>query len=275
MTPNRTGSTRRAALSSATAPSFGPAHAALAGLLLGAAAAPVLAQTAVPGTAAQGYAIYQNGTGGKPACASCHGPDPTAPAAMGIQAYGAGNPAAILDAWGMPPMNALNFSSAIDFTGRVGLGNYLAFPAAGTAPFSIFSMSQVTFGSVIVGQNSTQTVTLSNIGAAAITGLALQPLPSAAGVTETTDCGATLASGASCSINVTFAPSTSGAVSGGYVASSNNDANTAHTLFISATGTAASAPAASSGGGGGIGWLGLAGLLAAAGARRGRSRQSE
>jgi pseudomonalisin len=74
-------------------------------------------------------------------------------------------------------------------------------------PALLLSATGVNFGNLIVGQSVTQTVTLTNTGTAplvfsnAITG-------SSFGFSWTNDCSASLAAGASCSLQITFTPNT-------------------------------------------------------------------
>ena len=68
------------------------------------------------------------------------------------------------------------------------------------------------FGNVQSGQASTaKTVTLKNTGGAA---MAITSITASGPFAQTNDCGATLEAGASCSINVTFAPTSTGAKTG-------------------------------------------------------------
>jgi len=212
-------------------------------------------------TAAEGYAIYQNGTGGQPACAGCHGADPlhsTNPTILNA----AGNPAFLLTAWMMAPMNQYNYPNVIDANGRTAIATYLLYPSAGTQPFSLFSSGSLNFGSLNVGQSAQQINTLTNIGALAITGLAIQANPSAAGVTQSNTCPATLAPNASCTVAITFAPMANGTANAGFVASASNDANASDTFFVYASaGTPMTGGSSSGGGGGSISSLALLALL--------------
>jgi hypothetical protein len=77
--------------------------------------------------------------------------------------------------------------------------------------------TSLAFGTVTVGSNSaTQTLTLSNTGTAAFTGLTVAVTAQfnrPAGATGGT-CTATLAAGATCTINIRFSPTTAGAKTG-------------------------------------------------------------
>jgi len=102
---------------------------------------------------------------------------------------------------------------------RNGLGRLLgclaaALPACGGggasaqhAPRAILDRTQLDFGPVPVGKTSSRSILLTNDGAASL------PLPSIAArgaYSQTNDCGASLAVGASCTIAVTFAPGAAG-----------------------------------------------------------------
>jgi len=91
-------------------------------------------------------------------------------------------------------------------------------PLSGTGthavPGAALSPTHLTFGSQTVGTTSpSQTVTLTNtgIGSLTITGITSN---NGDFVVQTNGCGATLASGASCGVAVTFTPSTAGDASG-------------------------------------------------------------
>ena len=91
-------------------------------------------------------------------------------------------------------------------------------PLSGTGthavPGAALSPTHLTFGSQTVGTTSpSQTVTLTNTGIGSLT---ITAITSNNGdfVVQTNGCGATLASGASCGVAVTFTPSSAGAASG-------------------------------------------------------------
>ena len=112
-------------------------------------------------------------------------------------------------------------------------------------PAVTFSPPSVTFANQTVNTTSgTQTVTLTNSGAASltITSIALTGVD-ARSFAQTNNCGATLAAGASCSILVTFAP-TSVASYTAAVAVTDNASGSPHTVALSGSGTAAPAPVA-------------------------------
>lgn len=238
-----------------------------------AAAAMAWAQTAQAQTgslAAQGYEIYQHGVPGKPACASCHGPDPE----TSIHPLGKarGNPAYLPTAWSMPPMKQYDFAASIDEAGRNAIAQYLLYPAAGNQPYSQFSLQSIAFGDVAIGHAQRKVLTLTNIGAQPLVGIALQASPSAVGVTASDDCpSGGLPPGASCTVTVTFDPRAVGAASAVYLLRANQDASTSSQFVVAGNGVDAAAPApdasASAGGGGSMSLAALGGLVLAALAR--------
>lgn len=81
-------------------------------------------------------------------------------------------------------------------------------PATGT-----LSTTALVFPATVVGQNATpQSVTLTNSGGTALTGLSIQVV--GAGFGESSTCGSTLAANSSCQITVTFDPTVAGSVTG-------------------------------------------------------------
>src|SRR6202022_4538129 len=76
------------------------------------------------------------------------------------------------------------------------------------SPASTLSVLSISFGNQVVGTASAgQAITLSNTGSAA---LRLFGIAEALPFTQTNTCGSSLAAGATCTINVTFAPTTVG-----------------------------------------------------------------
>jgi len=90
----------------------------------------------------------------------------------------------------------------------------------GLVPIASLSPTSLSFGSQVIGTASaSQTLTLSNTGGAplAISGIAI-----AGDFSQSGSCGSTLAAGASCAVNITFAPSGAGARTGTLTVSSNS-----------------------------------------------------
>ena len=86
----------------------------------------------------------------------------------------------------------------------------------GTGTFAGLSPTSVNFGNQAVGTSSNpQTVTLTNLGSAALSKIKIVITGTDFfDFTETSTCGATLASGASCAINVVFKPHATGSRGG-------------------------------------------------------------
>lgn len=81
-----------------------------------------------------------------------------------------------------------------------------------SGPNATLSATALTFPNEAVGTSSpAQSITLSNYGTAE---LSIASIVASANFGETTTCGSTLASGASCAINVIFMPSASGGLNG-------------------------------------------------------------
>jgi hypothetical protein len=94
----------------------------------------------------------------------------------------------------------------------------------------------LTFGSQTVGTTSAaQTVTLTNSGTGSLT---LSGLSVSGSYAETSTCGTTVAVGGSCTISVTFAPTSAGTQTGSLTLSDNA---TSSTQTVALTGTAVAA----------------------------------
>ncbi|SDF67069.1 beta strand repeat-containing protein [Terriglobus roseus] len=104
-----------------------------------------------------------------------------------------------------------------------------------TAP--TVSPSSVNFGSIILGNAVSQTVTLTNVAATPLTITAVQ---ASGGFTQTNTCG-NLAVSASCTATVTFAPTAAGAASGTLTFTTTAVTSTT-TVTLSGTGVAAISP---------------------------------
>ncbi|HEV2633520.1 MAG TPA: discoidin domain-containing protein [Actinocrinis sp.] len=109
--------------------------------------------------------------------------------------------------------------------------------SGGTPPSSATltaSPSSLAFGSVNVGSSSAaQSVTIANTGTAAA---AISSVAVGSGYSETNTCGSSLAAGASCTAQVTFKPTATGADSANLTVSS-NASNSTLTVGLSGTGT--------------------------------------
>jgi hypothetical protein len=112
---------------------------------------------------------------------------------------------------------------------------------AGSAPVVSLSPSSLTFASQTVGTTSTaQTVTLTNTGSATLT---ITGISASGDFAETDNCGSSVAAGANCAINVTFAPTASGTRTG-TLSIANNASGSPQSAKLTGTG-AGSAPVVS------------------------------
>ncbi|MBV8514526.1 MAG: choice-of-anchor D domain-containing protein, partial [Acidobacteria bacterium] len=113
----------------------------------------------------------------------------------------------------------------------------------GTPPASpvFLTPATVAFGNQGVGTTSTaETVTLKNNSTATVSNIVVSITGSgAASFAETTQCGATLAAGASCTISVTFAPTATGAVTA-TLSVADSDPSSPQTATLTGTGTTTS-----------------------------------
>ncbi|BDI06434.1 choice-of-anchor D domain-containing protein [Sphaerotilus microaerophilus] len=115
-------------------------------------------------------------------------------------------------------------------------GDTPSYITVAATPAVTLSGSTLAFGSVTVGQTSTaRSVTLSNSGSAALTinGIAA----SGTGFAATNNCPTSLAAGSSCTISVTFTPTSAASVTGS-VAITSNASGSPHGIGLSGTGTA-------------------------------------
>jgi Protein of unknown function (DUF1573) len=101
------------------------------------------------------------------------------------------------------------------------------------SPTTTLSVISISFGNQVVGTASAgEAVTLSNTGSA---GLRIDGIDVALPFTQTNTCSSSLAAGATCMINVTFAPSTEGDFSGD-VSITDNAKGSPQTVALSGTG---------------------------------------
>jgi hypothetical protein len=98
----------------------------------------------------------------------------------------------------------------------------------------VLSPNSLSFGDVHTGATATQTVTLTNNSPSVVT---ITGISVPTGFSQQSACGATLGAGMSCLIDVTFAPTLAGSVSG--VLSVSDDAvGSPHTILVSGRGIA-------------------------------------
>jgi hypothetical protein len=116
------------------------------------------------------------------------------------------------------------------------------------APAVALSQASLTFGDQLATTASgAQTVTLNNTGTAALSvGNIGMAGTNAADFSETNNCGTSVALGGSCTISVTFTPTTSGSRSG-MLSITDNAAGSPHTVGLAGTGTDFSLGAANGG----------------------------
>lgn len=104
----------------------------------------------------------------------------------------------------------------------------------GAAPKVTLSASSLMFGQEVVGTTSSaQPVTLTNSGTGS---LSITSVAATSNFKVTTTCGATVAPGASCELNVVFAPSTSGNLDG-RVTMTDNAPGSPRMLLVNGTGS--------------------------------------
>jgi sugar lactone lactonase YvrE len=138
------------------------------------------------------------------------------------------------------PASAGSLAAAISVVDNAtGSPHTAALTGTGTAPETAFTSSTLTFPSTLVGTSATtQSTTLSNPGTAALTITSI----SVTGVNsssfgESNNCGTSRASGASCTITVTFTPASAGGLSAS-VAVADNATGSPQTVALTGTGTA-------------------------------------
>jgi hypothetical protein len=107
------------------------------------------------------------------------------------------------------------------------------------SPTTTLSVPSLSFGNQVVGTVSAgQAITLSNTGSAGLRNIQVAvALP----FTQTNTCGSSLAAGATCTINVTFAPTTEGDFASN-VSVSDNAKGSPQTVALSGTGVAQPPP---------------------------------
>lgn len=193
--------------------------------------------------ALNGKSLYTNGPvgGGAPACASCHGASP-ASNTFGIQ-IAANNPAVISNAFAtVPQMTPFNFSSHFSSAEIADLAAFIGNPNVTAAPAASLSPASLSFGGTTVGQSSAAlSATLSNTGNAALTlgsiGLGGAAPGDFALSGGSCVAGASIAASASCSLQLTFKPTATGARAA-TLTINHNASGGASTLSLSGTGNA-------------------------------------
>ncbi len=119
--------------------------------------------------------------------------------------------------------NASNSPQSVSLTGT------------GVGAQAVLSPTTLTFGVQVDGTTSTaQTATLTNQGNASLT---ITSITAPANFTQTNDCESSLAAGASCAIDVSFAPTGKGLLNGSVVVSDNSAGSPSQKVSVSGTGT--------------------------------------
>ena len=114
------------------------------------------------------------------------------------------------------------------------------------APLVTLSSQNLTYGSINVGSSSpTQGVTLTNSGTASLSITSIGVTSDPTNFSQTNTCPSTLIIGATCTITVTFSPTSEGGV-GGQITIADNAYNTPQTIGLSGTGVSAVAQASPS-----------------------------
>jgi hypothetical protein len=137
------------------------------------------------------------------------------------------------------PTAAGNRSGAITVTSN-GAGSPQSVALAGTGsstPIVTLSPASIDFGTPLIGSKTVKTVTLTNSGNATLTvsSVTATGSPGFTGISPTSNC-TSVAAGASCTITVTFDPSSSASVTGSVVIADNATPAT-QTIALSGSGT--------------------------------------
>lgn len=133
------------------------------------------------------------------------------------------------------PTVAGSASGTVSITdSAVGSPQTVALTGTGTSPAISLSPNNLSFGNEAVGTTSQpQPITLTNTGSSALT---ISGIAASAGFTQTSNCGASVAAGSSCTINVSFAPTMAGTTSG-TISVTDNATGSPQTVSLSGTGT--------------------------------------
>ena len=189
-------------------------------------------------SAASGKTIYSTAqVAGQKSCSAgtCHGPDP----ATNQNAIKNGTSSGVITAAinSVPDMRFL--AGVLSATKLADLAAYISIPnAANSAPVASLSTTTLGFGSVNTGSTSTAlTLTLTNTGAATLQLSAITLSSSEFARTGGTCTPTTaLAISANCTLNVSFAPATTG-VRSATLSISHNASGVASTVSLAGTGT--------------------------------------
>ena len=107
--------------------------------------------------------------------------------------------------------------------------------ALAQAPVVSLSPTSLNFGPMYVNKTTpAQKVTLINTGNAT---LSITSIVASGDFAQTNTCGSVVASGADCTISITFAPTATGSRTGALTITHDAAAGTPHTVFLAGTGT--------------------------------------
>lgn len=131
---------------------------------------------------------------------------------------------------------------AYEFGGGTGIAPPNTACGTATGPLMSLSSTSLTFaGQQVATTSSAQHVTVTNSGSAAMN---ISSITAGGDFAQTNNCGATLAVGSSCTVNVTFTPSAAGARSGA-ITITDSAAGSPHSVKLTGTGTTTAPPPAS------------------------------
>jgi len=121
--------------------------------------------------------------------------------------------------------------------GATGSTQTVSLTGTGTtpAPLAGISPASLTFAATMVNSSAnSQAVTLSNTGSAA---LSVAGIAASASFAQANNCGSSVAAGSSCTINVIFAPTKGGSLTGTLTITDNSDNTTGSTQIVALSGT--------------------------------------
>ena len=128
---------------------------------------------------------------------------------------------------------------SISYSGGSGSPQTAALSGTGTAPVVSFAPTSLAFGNQVQGNPATKSVVLSNTGTGTLAISSISITGANAGdFTQSNNCASSVAVSGSCTINVTFTPSTTGARSAA-ISVADNAAGSPQTVALTGTGIAA------------------------------------
>lgn len=128
---------------------------------------------------------------------------------------------------------------AYEFNGGTGIAPPNGTCSTAAGPLMSLSSTNLTFASQQTGTTSAaQHVTLANVGNAS---MSVASIAASGDFAQTNNCGASVAAGGSCIINVTFTPTAAG-TRGGAISVTDNAAGSPHKIALTGTGTTTAPP---------------------------------